>query len=95
MAARAKSGVVRNGSRLNKIFLLRLDADGFDAQTKANAADVVLAYSAICPHTDCDVANWLAGSRSSDAFAICRITIRRPAPRWSAGLRRGVSRRCR
>ena len=54
------SGVIRNGSRLNKILLLRLDPDGFDATTKANAADGVLAYSAICPHTGCDVSNWLA-----------------------------------
>jgi rieske iron-sulfur protein len=53
-------GIVRNGSRLNKILLLRLDPDGFDAPTKENAADGVVAYSAICPHTGCDVANWLA-----------------------------------
>jgi rieske iron-sulfur protein len=54
------SDTLRNGSRLNKILILRLDADGFDPPTKANAADGVLAYSAICPHTGCDVANWLA-----------------------------------
>lgn len=58
-----QSGIVRNGSRLNKILLLRLDAEGFDAPTKANAADGVLAYSAICPHTGCDVANWQAAEQ--------------------------------
>jgi rieske iron-sulfur protein len=55
------SDTLRNGSRLNRILVLRLDADGFDPPTKSNAADGVLAYSAICPHTGCDVANWLAG----------------------------------
>jgi Rieske Fe-S protein len=42
--------------------LLRLDAEGFDPPIKANAA-VVLAYSAICPHTGCDVANWQAAEQ--------------------------------
>lgn len=55
-----QSGTVRNGSRLNRVLVLRLDPAGFDAPTKANAADGVLAYSAICPHTGCDVANWHA-----------------------------------
>jgi Rieske Fe-S protein len=51
---------LRNGSRLNKVLVLRLDAAGFDPPTQANATDGVLAYSAICPHTGCDVANWQA-----------------------------------
>ncbi len=49
---------MRNGSRLNKVLLLRLDPEGFDAETKERAADGVVAYSAICPHTGCDVTNW-------------------------------------
>jgi rieske iron-sulfur protein len=54
---------VRGGSRLNKVLLLRLDPESFDAQTKANAADGVVAYSAICPHTGCEVTNWQAGAQ--------------------------------
>ncbi|MBV8934355.1 MAG: Rieske (2Fe-2S) protein [Alphaproteobacteria bacterium] len=50
--------VVRNGSRLNKVLLLRLDPEGFDPETKERAADGVVGYSAICPHTGCDVTNW-------------------------------------
>jgi rieske iron-sulfur protein len=55
--------LVRSGSRLNKVLVLRLDPATFDAQTKENTADGVLAYSAICPHTGCEVANWLGQSQ--------------------------------
>ena len=54
------SRTVRDGTRLNKVLLLRLDPSGFDAATQARAADGVVAYSAICPHTGCEVAKWLA-----------------------------------
>ena len=52
------SNALRNGSRLNKLLLLRLDSEGFDPDTKEHAAEGVVAYSAICPHTGCDVTNW-------------------------------------
>jgi len=52
--------VVRNGSRLNKVLLLRLDPVGLDERTRQYAADGVVAYSAICPHTGCEVVNWSA-----------------------------------
>ena len=54
------SRLVRNGSRLNKVLLLRLDPATFDAATREHAADGVVAYTAICPHTGCDVTDWLA-----------------------------------
>ena len=49
---------VRSGSRLNKVLLLRLDPEGFDPVTKERATEGVVAYSAICTHTGCDVTNW-------------------------------------
>ena len=49
---------VRSGSRLNKVLVLRLDPEGFDTETKERAAEGVVGYSAICPHTGCDVTNW-------------------------------------
>jgi len=49
---------VRNGSRLNKVLLLRLDPEGFDTETKDHAAEGVVAYSAVCTHTGCDVIDW-------------------------------------
>jgi rieske iron-sulfur protein len=52
------SETVRNGSRLNKLLLLRLDPDSFDPETKERTAEGVVAYSAVCVHTGCDVTNW-------------------------------------
>ena len=54
----AETHTVRSGSRLNKLLLLRLDPEGFDPQTKEHAAEGVVAYSAVCTHTGCDVTNW-------------------------------------
>jgi Rieske Fe-S protein len=50
--------VVRNGSRLNKVLLLRLDPTALKEQTAQRSADGVVAYSAICPHTGCEVVGW-------------------------------------
>jgi len=54
------TGTVHDGSRLNKVLLLRLDPEGFDPETKEHAADGVVAYSAVCTHTGCDVTDWHA-----------------------------------
>jgi Rieske Fe-S protein len=50
--------VVRSGSRLNKILLLRLDPAVLKDTTAQRAADGVVAYSAVCPHTGCEVVRW-------------------------------------
>jgi rieske iron-sulfur protein len=55
--------LVRDGSRLNRILLLRLDAAMLNAQTAQRAADGVVAYSAICPHTGCEVISWHADTQ--------------------------------
>ena len=52
--------VVRSGSRLNRILLVRLDASVLQEATRARAADGVVAYSAICTHTGCEVGTYLA-----------------------------------
>jgi Rieske Fe-S protein len=53
-----KSGVVRDGSRLNQVLLLHLDPASLDGETQAHAADGLLAYSAICTHAQCPVNGW-------------------------------------
>jgi rieske iron-sulfur protein len=53
-----ESSTVRSGSRLNKVLLLHLEAEGFDPETKERAAEGIVAYSAVCTHTGCDVTNW-------------------------------------
>jgi Rieske Fe-S protein len=50
---------VRSGSRLNRVMLVRLDAEKLSAETKARAADGVVAYTAICTHTGCEVTEWV------------------------------------
>jgi rieske iron-sulfur protein len=54
------TSTVCDGTRLNKVLLLRLDPAGFDPETRARAADGVVAYSAICPHAGCEVTQWQA-----------------------------------
>src|SRR5580765_7164307 len=48
-------GTVRSGSRLNQVVLLRLDPQTLSPETRARAADGIVAYTAICTHTGCDV----------------------------------------
>jgi len=52
------ANVVRSGSRLNKILLVRLDPATLIGVTQERAADGVVAYSAICPHAGCEVNVW-------------------------------------
>src|SRR5690349_11895050 len=42
------TSVVRSGSRLNEILIIRLDPADLDEQTRARAQDGIIAYSAIC-----------------------------------------------
>jgi len=55
--------VVRSASRLNQVILLRLEPESLTAETRARAADGVVAYSSICPHTGCDVDDWEPAAR--------------------------------
>lgn len=50
---------VRSGSRLNRLLVLRFDESQLSAETKSRAAAGVVAYTAICTHTGCDVSDWL------------------------------------
>ena len=86
--------VVRDGSRLNKVLLVRLDPAVLDAQTAERAAGGVVAYSAICPHTGCEVVNWLVEqqildcpchSSEYDPKAGARV-VSGPSPRGLAAL---------
>lgn len=52
------SQTVRDGSRLNRVLLVRLAPETFTEQTRSGAAEGVAAYSAVCTHTGCDVVGW-------------------------------------
>lgn len=49
---------IRDDSRLNEILLVRLDPAVLSGDTRARAADGIVAYSAICTHTGCDAWEW-------------------------------------
>lgn len=51
-------GLVRDGTPLNLVVLVRVGDGGLDEQTRKNAADGVVAYSAICTHQACPVNQW-------------------------------------
>ena len=59
----ATSRVVRDGSRLNQILLIRLAPDDLDEDTRARSADGVVAYSGVCTHAGCDVTLWQSETR--------------------------------
>jgi rieske iron-sulfur protein len=57
-AADKDSNVIRNGSRLNQILVIKLAPGSLDEQTRSRAVDGVVAYSAICTHAQCSVTEW-------------------------------------
>jgi rieske iron-sulfur protein len=54
--------VVRDDSRLNQVLLVRLDAKALNPDTRERAADGIVAYSAVCTHTGCDIWDWQPAS---------------------------------
>lgn len=52
------TGLVRNGSRMHQLVLIRLDTAAMTAATAARSANGVVAYSGMCSHTGCDVTDW-------------------------------------
>jgi len=55
--------IVRKGTRLNRLLLVRVEPDSLGPETKPLAADGVVAYTAICTHGGCEVDDWLATER--------------------------------
>jgi Rieske Fe-S protein len=53
------TSVVRSGSRLNEILIIRLDPSELDEPLRARAVDGIIAYSAICAHAGCPVTAWV------------------------------------
>jgi Rieske Fe-S protein len=63
----ASSKAVRDGSRLNKVVLMRFNESELDAETRARSAGGVLAFSAICTHQGCDLKTW----SSKEQLLVC------------------------
>jgi Rieske Fe-S protein len=90
--------IVRNGSRLNQVLLLKLDPEKLSPETKSRSADGVVAYTAICTHSGCEVDEWL--SEEQLLYCPCHASkfdpkdgakvIDGPAPRILAALALGI-----
>jgi rieske iron-sulfur protein len=61
-----KTSVIRKGSRLNEVLVIRLDPAELDDETRAHAVDGIVAYSAICSHAGCPVTAWVKESEGGD-----------------------------
>ena len=93
-----KTSVIRKGSRLNEVLIIRLDPAELDDETRSRAADGIVAYSAICAHAGCPVTAWMKGAAGDkDVFkCVCHNSeydprqgaqvVFGPAPRRLAAL---------
>jgi rieske iron-sulfur protein len=55
-----KNKIVRDGSRLNRVLLVKLDLKTLGETTRERAApDGIVAYSGICTHQGCPVTGWI------------------------------------
>jgi len=57
-----KTSVVRKGSRLNEVLIIRLDPAELDDETRARFADGIVAYSDTCTHAGCPITAWVKGA---------------------------------
>jgi rieske iron-sulfur protein len=71
------AGRTRDGSRLNRVLLLKLAPATLDAETQTRAADGVLAYSGVCTHQGCDVSSWRPQEKTLLCF--CHFSQFQPA----------------
>lgn len=66
------SGTVRNGSRLNKVLLVKLDPASLDQEHRKRSAEGVLAFSGVCTHEACEVTEWVAAEKA--LLCVCHAT---------------------
>ncbi len=81
-----KTSVIRDGSRLNEILLVRLAPAELDEDTQPMAADGILAYSAICTHAGCSVTEWVKASTGDGQVFKCPCHNSEFDPRRSAAV---------
>tara|TARA_R110001606_G_scaffold361754_7_gene515210 strand:+ start:117096 stop:117623 length:528 start_codon:yes stop_codon:yes gene_type:complete len=72
----AKTGVLKDGSRLNKILLLRVDTQKIDQKFVKASADGVLAYSGVCTHKGCDITTY--DSDNDEIVCFCHFSKFQP-----------------
>jgi Rieske Fe-S protein len=80
----SKTSVVRKGSRLNEILVVKLNPAELDDDTRSRAADGIVAYSAICSHAGCPITGWLKGASGDNDVFKCFCHNSEFDPRQSA-----------
>lgn len=63
-----KTGILKDGSRLNKILLLRVAPEKINEEIKQNSAEGILAYSGVCTHKGCDITSYNAKDNAIVCF---------------------------
>jgi rieske iron-sulfur protein len=66
-----KTSVIRDGSRLNEVLVVKLDPAELDDDTRPRSADGIVAYSAICSHAGCPVTAWVKGASEDKDVLKC------------------------
>jgi Rieske Fe-S protein len=79
-----QTSVVRKGSRLNEVLVVKLDPAEFDEETRSRAAGGVVAYSAICVHTGCPITAWVKAANGDKNVFKCMCHNSEYDPRQSA-----------
>ena len=72
-----KEKKAKDGSRLNKLLLVRLDPSELTDEIKARAANGVVAYSSVCTHQGCDVTEFVGAEKLLMCF--CHFSKFSPA----------------
>jgi Rieske Fe-S protein len=79
-----ESKVVRDGSRLNQLLVVRLVPEELDETTRPRAADGIVAYSAVCTHAGCPVTAWMKASEGEHEVFKCMCHNSEYDPRHAA-----------
>jgi rieske iron-sulfur protein len=79
-----KSSVIRKGSRLNEVVIVRLDPADLDEDTAARAVEGIVAYSAICSHAGCPITMWVKAAKGDKEVLKCACHNSEFDPRRSA-----------
>ncbi len=89
-----KTDVVRDGSRLNKLLLVRFEPASLAEESRNRSAGGIVAYSGVCTHQGCDVTAWQEDAKAFwcpchdskfDPRDAARV-VEGPAPRRLAAL---------
>lgn len=85
----AASGTVRNGTRLYRILVLRLDPASLDGKTRHRAVDGIVAYSGFCTHAGCPIQHF----KPAEQLIYCHCHFSHFDPRANGKVASGPARR--